>query len=133
MAKAAKAKELAVLAPNRMGLLKEISSALAAAKINILSISGYVLENDQANFLMMVDKHAAAKKVLSHVLRFRVAEDSVIRLELANRPGELAKVATKISDAGIDINYLYGTVSGRNSIVVMKTKDDARAIKLARK
>src|SRR6266496_3572167 len=105
MAKVTKGKELAVLAPNRIGLLEEISSALAEARINILSISGYILEDDQASLLMMVDKHAAAKKVLNKLSGFRVAEDSVVCLELPNKPGEMAKVAAKIRGAGIDINY----------------------------
>ena len=133
MAKARKGKELAVLVPNRIGLLEEISSALAKARINILSISGYILGDDQANLLMMVDKHAAAKKVLNRLSGFRVAEDSVVCLELPNKPGEIAKVAAKIRGAGIDINYLYGTASGRTSVVVMKTRDDAKALKIARK
>lgn len=35
----------------------------------------------------------------------------VIVLELENRPGELAKIATKFGEEGININYVYGSVS----------------------
>ncbi len=35
----------------------------------------------------------------------------VIALELENRPGELAKITTKFGQEGININYVYGSVS----------------------
>ena len=35
----------------------------------------------------------------------------VIALELDNRPGELARIASKFGQEGININYVYGSVS----------------------
>jgi hypothetical protein len=35
----------------------------------------------------------------------------VIALELDNTPGELAKITTKFGEEGININYIYGSVS----------------------
>ena len=35
----------------------------------------------------------------------------VIATELENRPGELARIATKFGEEGININYVYGSVS----------------------
>ena len=35
----------------------------------------------------------------------------VIALELENRPGELARIAGKFGEEGININYVYGSVS----------------------
>lgn len=35
----------------------------------------------------------------------------VITLELENRPGELARIASKFGKEGININYVYGSVS----------------------
>jgi hypothetical protein len=36
----------------------------------------------------------------------------VIALELENRPGELARIASRFGDEGININYVYGSVAG---------------------
>lgn len=36
----------------------------------------------------------------------------VIAVELDNRPGELAKIATRLGQEGININYVYGSVVG---------------------
>jgi hypothetical protein len=35
----------------------------------------------------------------------------VIALELENRPGELARIASRFGEEGININYVYGSVS----------------------
>jgi len=36
----------------------------------------------------------------------------VVALELENRPGELARISTKFGEEGVNINYVYGSVSG---------------------
>ena len=36
----------------------------------------------------------------------------VIALKLENKPGELAKITTKLGQEGININYVYGSVAG---------------------
>jgi hypothetical protein len=36
----------------------------------------------------------------------------VIALKLDNKPGELAKITTQLGEAGININYVYGSVAG---------------------
>ncbi|MCG6892749.1 MAG: ACT domain-containing protein [Desulfobacteraceae bacterium] len=35
----------------------------------------------------------------------------VIAIEIDNRPGELARIATQFGEEGININYVYGSVS----------------------
>ena len=35
----------------------------------------------------------------------------VIALELENKPGQLAKIATKFGKEGVNINYVYGSAS----------------------
>jgi len=35
----------------------------------------------------------------------------VIALQLENTPGELAKIASKFGEEGININYVYGSAS----------------------
>lgn len=53
----------------------------------------------------------------------------VIALELENRPGELARVAGKMGQEGININYVYGSVapSGGKCLFVFCPEDMDRA------
>ena len=133
MAKAIKVKEICFSLPNKVGLLSEVCTALAGAKVNITAICAYAMES-KAYFMLTTDSHAKAKKALARLLGVTIGEQDVIEVEMANKPGELQKVARKISDAGIDIDYMYGTAKGgRTAACVFKTASDARAIKLINK
>ncbi len=128
---AAKAKELVVEANNRIGLLSEVAGVLYNAKINMESICCYCM-GSQATFMLIVDKHAAARKVLAKA-GFKTSERPVVRVDLSNKPGELAKAAARVSAAGVDIEYLYATASGRGASAVFKTRNDAKALKALKK
>jgi len=132
MAKAKKIKQLVFTLSNRAGLLSEVSTALAGAKVNINVITAYEMDK-KAHFMLAIDQNAKAKKALAK-LKIKAKDDDVISVEMSNRVGELQKVAEKISDAGININYMYGTIgSGRSAICVFKTSDDRKAIRVINK
>ncbi|MBI5187468.1 MAG: ACT domain-containing protein [Nitrospirae bacterium] len=129
MAKAKRIKQLSFTMPNRVGLLSEVSTAIAGAKVNINAICAYEME-DRAYFMLTTESNAKAKKVLGS-LGVEIKEEDVIAVEMPNRVGELQKVAKKIADAGIDINYMYGTTgTGKSSTCVFRTADDKKALRV---
>lgn len=128
MAKAKKVKQLSFMMPDRAGLLSEITTTLASAKVNINAICAYGMQGE-ANFMFTADSLAKAKKALAS-LGVELKENDVFAVEMTNKPGELQKVAKKIADAGINIIYMYGTTSaGRPATCVFATSDDVQAIK----
>jgi hypothetical protein len=131
MAKARKVKEIRLFMPNKVGLLSEVSTAIAKAKVNINTICAYAMENN-AFFMLTTNSNAKAKKALA-LLGFGIEEKDVIQVEVPNRPGELQKVAKKIADAGVDIEYMYATTGGGKATCVFKTADDQKAMKVIRK
>jgi len=132
MAKAKKLKQLSFTMPNRAGLLSEVTVAVLGAKVNINTLCAYELENN-AYFMLTVDSNAKAKKALAK-LGIETKEEDVVAVEMSNRVGELEKVSKKIADAGININYIYGTTgTGKSSICVFKTSDNTKAIILINK
>jgi hypothetical protein len=56
----------------------------------------------------------------------------VIALELENTPGELAKITTKFGEEGININYVYGSVSSPDEkcLFVFCPEDIEKAAKI---
>ena len=127
MAKAKKLKQLSFTMPNRAGLLSEVTVAVLGAKVNINTLCAYELENN-AYFMLTVDSNAKTKKALAK-LGIESKEEDVVAVEMPNRVGELEKVAKKIADAGININYIYGTTgTGKSSICVFKTSDNTKTI-----
>ncbi len=132
MTKAKKVKQLQFMMPDRAGLLSEITTALAGAKVNIGNICAYGMQGE-ATFMLTADSNAKAKKALAP-LGVEIKENDVVAVEMPNKPGELQKVAKKIGDAGINILYTYGTTTaGRSATCVFATSDDASAIKLINK
>jgi hypothetical protein len=131
MVKAIKAKQLSFSLPSKIGLLSEVSALIPAAKINIEAICAYEM-SEQGFFMLMTDNHIKTKKILSH-LGAEVSMEDIISVELPNKIGELQKVAKKISDAGIDISYIYGSpVKGKMTLIV-KTANDKKALKALNK
>ncbi len=132
MAKATKVKQLSFSLPNRPGLVNEITAAIAGAKVNITALCAYEM-GETAYFVMNVDSNARAKRALS-ALGTNVNEEDVVMVEMPNRVGELEKVARRIADAGINIEYIYGTTStGRTSTCIFKTADNNKAVRVINK
>lgn len=126
MIKATKAKQLSFILPNKIGLLSEMTSFITAAKINIEAICAYEM-GDEGYFMLITDNNIKAKKILSH-MGAEVRLEDVIAVNMSNKFGQLQRVAKKISDAGIDISYCYGSPVKGKMTVIFKTTNDKKAI-----
>jgi hypothetical protein len=132
MAKATKAKQLTFYKANKVGLLAEISAVLAVADVNITGLCAYQM-NKRAYFMMITDNNPKAKRALKKI-KTTAKEEPVILVEMPNKVGEIEKVSAMMSEAGIDIKYMYGTAgSKRSTFCVVKTDKDAKAIKVINK
>ncbi len=127
MAKASKVKQLSFSMPNKVGLLMEVTSALANAKINIEAVCAYEWENE-ASFMLITDKTPKTKNVISK-MGVKVEVEDVISLEVPNKVGQLHNAAKKIAAAGIDIYYLYGSPAKGKMTLIFKTENDKKALK----
>lgn len=127
MTKAIKLKQLSFTLPDRIGLLSEVAAFITAAKINIEAICAYGM-GDEGRFMIITDNNAKAKKVLSQ-MGAEVKSEDVIAVEVPNKIGQLQQTARKISDAGIDIAYVYGSPVKQKMTLIFKTADDKKAMK----
>jgi hypothetical protein len=126
MEKAKKINQLNFSLPNRIGLLSELASFLTAAKINIEAIGAYGV-GEEGRFMIVTDNNGKAKKLISH-MGAEVKTEDVIAVEVPNRVGQLQQVAKKISDAGLDISYVYGSPVKGKMTLILKTADDKKAL-----
>ena len=127
MLKATKLKQLSFTMPDRIGLLSEVTAFITAAKINIEAICVYGM-GDEGHFMLITDNNAKAKKVLSH-MGAEVNSEDVIAVEVPNKVGQLQQAARKISDAGVDISYVYGSPVKQKMTLIFKTSNDKKALK----
>jgi hypothetical protein len=132
MAKARKAKEISFSTADRVGLLSEVTAAIAKAGVNVTAICAYAMESE-GYFMLTTDSNARAKKALAP-FGAEIEGNEVVEVELPNRPGKLQKIARRIADGGIDIEYMYATAgAGKTVTCVFKTADDKKAIRIINK
>ena len=93
--------------PNRPGVLALVTRKLAAAKVNIEGVSA-ATSADIGLVQIVVDNAAAAARVLKQS-KISVTTQKVAVLPMRNRPGELARITSKLAAGGVNINYVYGT------------------------
>jgi hypothetical protein len=103
-----KAKQLTVWVENRPGVLGDLGSALALRKVNILAFMASVTDN-RGTIRLVVDKPAAAKKVCAEH-RWETSDEEVLVVALPDKPGSLGKIAHKLREASVDIQYAYAGV-----------------------
>ena len=131
MFKIMKLKQLTFVVPNRVGLLSELTTFLANGKINIEALCAYG-RGPEGVFMIVTDNNAKAKKILNQ-MGAEVKTEEVIAVELPNRPGQLQKVARKVSEADVDIQYVYVSPAKGRMTVVFKTADDKKILRALKK
>jgi hypothetical protein len=100
-----KANQLTVSVENRPGMLGEVGSALGAKGVNILAFMGTVTDS-RGTIRMIVDKRAAAKRVFAEH-RWETTEQEVLMVALPDKPGSLGRIAHKLREASVNIDYAY--------------------------
>ena len=109
--------EFNVSLADKPGELAEVASAVGDQGINILGCVG--MGRSSASVTMVTDDEEATAKVLKDMGRdFDVNE--LILTTISNKPGALAEMATKLSNAGINIISFY----------IMKMEIDAADVAL---
>ncbi len=98
-------KELTIRMDNRPGSLGKVCRALAERGVNILAFQSIPSEKTILA-CMVVDKPAAAGAILDGE-GISYTEGEVAQVKLPHGPGELARAASKLGDANININYAY--------------------------
>ncbi|MFQ5652766.1 MAG: ACT domain-containing protein [bacterium] len=118
-------KQLSIFVKNKVGSLSQVSEALSQDNINIRAV--YTVDDVDWGIIGLIpDDMGKAKKHL-HELGYKVAETTVLTIELDNEPGALAKISKKLSEQNINIVQTFATAAGNRSLVVLLTTDDKKA------
>ena len=101
-------KELNIQLENKPGTLAKLCNALASRNVNIVAFQASTDER-RSQVHLVVDNSAAAKTVLD-AEGLTHTENDVAQVALPSRPGELARVAGRLGEANINIDYAYAGV-----------------------
>lgn len=118
-------KQLSVFIENKAGRVSEVSDVLGDAGVNIRGFS----VSDTADYgivRLVVDDPDAGRAALQDD-GFTVKSSDVLCVRLPDEPGGLARVLKLVSDAGVNIEYVYSLIS---TYVVINVADIDRALSL---
>ena len=113
-----KMKEFTVTIEDKPGALGRCFLALAERGVNILGFQSFV-EEGESLARIVVDKPAEAKAVLGD-LRMIFEETEAAAVRVPNQPGSLGRVAARLGEHGINIDYSYcGLEPGSNQAILV--------------
>jgi hypothetical protein len=123
-------KQLAIFLDNRPGTLARVADALAQAKINVYAISTSDTV-DHTVVRMIVDDYRRALHLFEEHGTL-VVDDDVVMIEGNNKPGSLAKIAHKLADAKVNIEYAYCATppDAKKGLLILRTSDAKKALKV---
>ena len=122
-------KQLVVILENRPGALAELCTELAKVAVNIQASEAKPV----ALVRLLVSQLDTAKRVCER-MGLKYKEESVLTVLVGNRPGALGRITRKLADAGINIEYLYGTIdkSTKRALILCGVADVEAASQIVR-
>ena len=122
-------KQLAIFLDNRPGMLARVADALAADKINIYAIAISDTVDHSVIRLVVSDYRKALHVFEAHGTL--VVEDDVLMVEGSNKPGELARMAHKLADAKVNIEYCYSATPPdvKRGLLILRVSNPAKALR----
>jgi len=98
-------KEFKVLMEDRPSMLGKFCQALADHEVNILALECFPTRGKFVTRFIVDDPHAARTVLNGEELTF--VEKEIVQVKIRHRPGEIARIASQLGKADININYAY--------------------------
>jgi len=123
-------KQLAIFLDNKPGMLAAVADALAEAKINIYAIATSDTVDHSVIRLVVSDYRKALD--LFEERGTLVVDDDVLMLEGDNKPGSLARIAHKLADGKVNIEYAYCATppDAKKGLLILRVTDAKKALKI---
>lgn len=120
--------QLSVFLENKPGRLTAPCKVLAEAGMNILTLS--LADTQQFGILRLIVRDWEKAKALLEKAGYVVKITEVVAVEVADRPGGLAKVLSVIEQLGINVEYMYAFTFRREdkAVLVFRFEDPDAAI-----
>jgi hypothetical protein len=121
------ATQLAVFLANRPGALGRVCEALARAEINIHALA--TSDTVDHTVVRMVVSDSTKALMLFGEAGVLALETEVLMIETASQPGVLAKIAERLAEVEVNIEYAYlaGGRGVEKGLIVLRPSDVEKA------
>ncbi|MBQ6670181.1 MAG: amino acid-binding protein [Firmicutes bacterium] len=120
-------KQLSIFVENKQGRLVEITKMLADSGVNMRALS--IADTRDFGILRLIvdDTQKACLVLAENSVMVKITD--VVAVEMPHRTGSLNAALTVLSNAGINVEYLYAFLSssGQGAYVVLRVADNAQA------
>jgi hypothetical protein len=116
--------ELNLRLPNSPGALAGVCQVLSDERVNIIAMT---LESN-GQLRLVLDNHVRGAGAL-RAQQHQVTEREVVVTAIANGPGALAPVLMLAADAGVNVDYAYGSApeGTKGAAIVLGVEDAQRS------
>jgi len=124
------AKQLSVFLANKPGMLADVCNELAKAEVNIFALT--ISDTADHSVVRMVVSDTDRALAIFEERGVLVVASKVLLIENSNKPGALAKIATRLAKAKINIEYAYLATSpgAKTGLLILRADDTKRALKV---
>jgi hypothetical protein len=122
-------RDFAIHLTNRPGEIARVANALARKEVNIKSIAGMGFKNEGLMHIIADDVEAARSALRESNIPFEENELATVLLE--NKAGELAGVAGKLANVGVNVKAIYVVGLEGDLVDLAFAVDDAKKAKKA--
>ena len=122
--------QFSVFMVNKPGVLAQVLTEFAKAKINIIAIT--MMDSVEHGVMRIVNGSGDKIRRVLEKLNMPYSETDVLCVTLSNKAGALASVTQKLAEAHISISYAYCTAGARGGKTtgVLKVADVKKAMKI---
>lgn len=129
MAKASITKGISIETTDTLGTAAKVTNLISnQAKANIRA-AWAAGENGHGHFSLITDHNDKALEALKNEFP-TTKEQEVLVINADNQLGEIATITNQISQANININFLYTTTFDNKPALILSTNDNKKALEL---
>ncbi|MBN1897709.1 MAG: hypothetical protein JW827_02945 [Spirochaetes bacterium] len=123
-------KALKVSTGDAVGILEKVCGALAGKNVNIEAIAAYGQEG-KAFFYLITSDNDLAEEAISE-LGYNMEEREMVVMELPDEVGQLKIVAEKVAKAGINLTYIFGSISrdSKSAMIIMNSDNNKKLLEI---
>ena len=110
-------KEFTVTVADKPGSLGKFFTQLANQGLNVLAFQSFV-EGPESLTRLIVDDPAKAKPLLG-TMDMIFEETDAVTITVPHRPGELGRAASRLGEAGVNVDYSYCGVDPASGQVLL--------------